>query len=359
MSAVDTPLARRFAAKLAEIDPRRARIAQDCYTAAFLQVEPTLAFVPERRARLASAIQDLVEAGIIATSRANDASEGPALPKFVVLLDRTDDAPVGAEAARYPWRPELAWAARLPLRRSEFEALRSIQAFLRDRGASAPVVPVGERSLELFTHEKRLDGLRHNRRLFAPGRLSLDLLRAKAHVPPFPFRRSGDGPIALVLENVATYHSVLATLPTDSPVGCVVFGGGANFAASVGYFAELADEASVSPISDIRYFGDLDRRGLEIPIAANIAALSAGLPEVRPATGLWMRLLRVGRRATHPPVEQRTAEALANWLPVPLRPAAREALVSGVRLAQEAVGTELLASDRTWAQWSELGAPGL
>ena len=30
----------------------------------------------------------------------------------------------------------------------------------------------------------------------------------------------------LVLENVATYHSIIATLPPDSPVGFVVFGAG-------------------------------------------------------------------------------------------------------------------------------------
>lgn len=80
--------------------------------------------------------------------------------------------------------------------------------------------------------------------------------------------------MALVLENVATYHSVLATVPYDGPVGLVIFGGGGNFAASVCYLTELAAEGPASSVREIRYFGDLDRRGLEIPIAADSAARS-------------------------------------------------------------------------------------
>jgi hypothetical protein len=218
-------------------------------------------------------------------SRAVDRSESPPPPHFIVPLDRITDPPVGREAAGYAWRPELSWAARLPLRRSEFDALRAIQAFLRDRSVETPIVPTGERSLELFCDEKRLDVLRRNRRLFAPGRLSLEMLRARLFSPPFAYRRVGAGPVALVLENVATYHSVLATVPANSPVGLVIFGAGGNFSASVCYLAELASEGPASFIREIRYFGDLDRRGLEIPIAANAAAREVGLPAVRPAVG--------------------------------------------------------------------------
>lgn len=358
-SAADTPLGRRFAAVLAETEPGRIRISRDVYTAAFLAAEPSLAMAPERRARLAAALDELVEAGVLVASRTVDRSEWPPLPRFVVLVDRTADPPVGPEATGYPWRPELAWAARLPLRRSEFDALRAIQAFLRDRGASAPVVPIAERSLELFGDEKRLDALRRNRRLFAPKRLSLELLRSRLYAPPFVFRRVGDGPVALVLENVATYRSVLATLPPGCPVGLVVFGAGGNFAASVGYFAELTDEGVRPSITQIRYFGDLDRRGLEIPIVADVAARDAGLPAVRPAVGLWAKLLRDGRRGPHPAVEPDVADRLAMWLPASLRSAAREVLISAARLAQEAVGTESLAADPTWATWAGLGPPGV
>jgi len=358
-TAVETPLARRFAAALAETEPQRARIRIEAYTAAFLAAEPALITSPDRRARLSAAIDELIQAGLIKASRDVDRSELPPLPRFLLLLNRGTDPPVGREAASYPWRPELAWAARLPLRRSEFDALQAIQVFLRDRGDDGTLIPMGERSLELFGDEKRLDTLRRNRRLFAPGRLSLELLRARLYAPPFAYRRVGLGPIALVLENVATYHSVLATIPAGSPIGLVVFGAGGNFAASVCYLAELILEGPASSIREIRYFGDLDRRGLEIPIAANAAALEAGLPVVRPAIGLWARLLRVGQRATHPLVDPLSADRLTSWLPLSLRASAREVLVSGARLAQEAVGTSLLASNTTWSTLAELGPPGV
>lgn len=355
----ETPLARRFAAALVNAEPGRMRIRIEAYAAAFLVAEPALATSPDRRARLAAAIEELLEAGVVRVSRANDRSESPPLPQFIVPLDRVADPPVGREAAGYAWRPELAWAARLPLRRSEFDTLCAIQAFLRDRSADEPVAPTGERSLELFGDEKRLDVLLRNRRLFAPGRLSLELLRARLFSPPFAYRRVGPGPVALVLENVATYHSVLATVPAHSPVGLVIFGAGGNFSASVCYLAELIVEGPASMIREIRYFGDLDRRGLEIPIAADAAARNAGLPAVRPAVGLWTRLLRAGLRAAHPQIDAPTADRLTIWLPRSLRAGAREVLLSGARLAQEAVGTKLLASDPTWATWVELCPPDI
>lgn len=357
--APETPVARRFAAALEGVDERRTRVPYATYLRAFLQAEPSFATSPEQRPRLADAIAELADAGVIAPSRALETSQEPPLPRFLVLLDRTSDSPVAAEASRYPWRPELAWAARLPLRASEFEALRAIQAFLRDRGVSAPVVPMAERSLELFGSEKRLDALARNRRLFRPGRLSLDALRVRECAPPFVWRRVGSGPVVLVLENVATYHSIIATLPPDSPVGLVVFGAGGNFAASVAYLRELPGEAEIAqPLTSIRYFGDLDRRGLEIPITADVTAREAGLPSVRPAIGLWARLLAVGRSQPQPEVPRDVAERLCSWLPWSLSARAATVLAGGSRLAQEAVGTDLLSRDKSWAYWAALGPPG-
>src|SRR5437870_4177004 len=77
--AGETPLARRFAAAVAEASPYRARVPLAMYTAAFLAAEPSLVTSPERRRRLASAIDELVESGIIAASRALDRSAAPPL----------------------------------------------------------------------------------------------------------------------------------------------------------------------------------------------------------------------------------------------------------------------------------------
>src|SRR4051794_32531245 len=71
-STIETALARRFAAALCRTEPERVRIGIEAYTAAFLVVEPTLITSPERRARLAAAIAELIEAGVIKPSRAVD-----------------------------------------------------------------------------------------------------------------------------------------------------------------------------------------------------------------------------------------------------------------------------------------------
>src|SRR5207244_683390 len=73
-AAVETPLARRFAAALATAEPERVRIRIELYTAAFLVAAPALATSPDRRARLGAAIEELIEAGVIAVSRAVDRS---------------------------------------------------------------------------------------------------------------------------------------------------------------------------------------------------------------------------------------------------------------------------------------------
>ncbi len=360
MGAGRSSLADRFAAALeAGVPPGRsvARLAE--YGAAFDEAAPSLAASPKRRAELRDAIGELESAGVVRASRTQDRSERPSLPTELTLLSRGADLAVGVEAASYPWRPELAWAAGLPLRRTEFDALRAIQAHLRDRDDDEPVVPVGERSLAIFGDEKRLARLARGDRLFGPGRLSMELLRARAFAPPFVFRHVGPGPVVLVVENLATYHSVLATLPPGSPIGVVVFGSGANFVASVAYLAELPDDAAISqPLTDVHYFGDLDRQGLAIPLAADRAAREAGLPPVRPAHGLWELLLDHGIRHPHEAVREADALRVTAWLPRHLRAAATGVLVAGERMAQEAVGTGVLARDRRWATPAGLGVGG-
>jgi hypothetical protein len=350
-----SPQLARFVTRLEAYTPGRHRIPLAAYTAAFLAVEPAIATDPDRRTRLWAALTELIAIGVIRWSHKVDRTELPALPCFLVLLTRIVDPPVDPEAARFPWRPELVWARRLPLRRSEFDALKAIQLFLRDRAASAPMAPLGERSLQIFGDEKKLDGLRKNRRLFAPGRLSLDSLKAKAYAPPFAYRKVGEGPVALVLENVATYHSVLALLRVDSPVGLVIFGGGTNFVASVAYLAELAADGVASQIRHIRYFGDLDRAGLQIPMAADRVARELGLPPVLPAVDLWTRLVRQGTPGKDDPVGVDTARQVVRWLPEPLRANAATILTAGRRIAQESVGTEELMKDGVWASSTGLG----
>lgn len=140
----------------------------------------------------------------------------------------------------------------------------------------------------------------------------------------------------LVIENHHTYDSFARLLGPGSDVGVVAYGAGTAFVGSVAYASDLRP-----PVEEIRYFGDLDARGLRIPVDAD-RARGASLPAIRPAERLYRRLLEVGVRAAAPPVAPRTAAELASWLPADLRDEVATMLAGGCRMAQEAVGSKAL-----------------
>ncbi len=325
-----------LARELASWPRRQVKLTE--LQALLVAAEPSLEHAPERRARLADVLDELVDASVLSLpgERSFDRSAKPALPRFV-RLDRPAPPPRRRSGAEVAWRPELAWAGELSFDEHTLSELRTVNAFLRDGGASRPVVPLRERSLELFGDEKRLEALMGGQ-LFRDGRLTVDMLRCRAVHPPFVYRATGTGSDALVVENHHTYASLGALLPEDGPVGTLVYGAGGHFKASVTYLADLPTRPR-----RVLYFGDLDVEGLAIPIYANDVAVAAGLPTVEPAGALYRLLLRHGRRAAvDASPSQYRARKLCSWLPEELRAAAAALIVGGERLAQEAVGTELL-----------------
>jgi hypothetical protein len=306
--------------------------------ALLIAAEPALEHAPERRARLADVLGELVQVGAVQlpSERSYDHSAKPALPRFV-RLDRAPAAPRRRSGAEVAWRPELAWAAELSLDTQTLSDLRAINAFLRDGGSERAIVPLRERSLQLFGDEKRLEALISSQ-VFREGRLSLDVVRCRAVHPPFVFQPVGPGPDALVIENHHTFASLADVLPADGSVGTLVYGAGGHFKGSVTYLADLPAQPR-----RVIYFGDLDVDGLDIPAYANGIAAAAALPPIEPATELYRLLLEHGLPAATAPVSAHRARELCAWLPRELRGASVTLLTRGERLAQEAVGMELLA----------------
>ena len=206
--------------------------------------------------------------------------------------------------------------------------------------ASAPVVPHRERSLELFGDEKRLDRLIRGR-LFEPGRLRSSSAPVAGRLRPSVRPPTGRFGVRCSCRsssrrNAAGYHSLLAT--ARAPITHVAYGGGGKFALSVAGLADLAP-------SRVLYFGDLDAEGLAIPQRAVAAAEQAGLPAPKPAIQLWSALCdladRYGQSAR--PVPDDVAVELCSWISdgTLMRRMAR-VLISGRRVAQEAIGLEYL-----------------
>jgi hypothetical protein len=309
------------------------------------------------RSRLGLALAALSAAGRLRlpqTLSAWDDGPRPRLPTWVQRIGETSSTHATERADRTVPAELLALLPEESSRRlaglerglspEEARWLTAVGRWLRADGARRPVVPSRERSLELFGDEKRLDSVMRSR-LFTSGILTMELLRAEAVPPPLlttwvPGRRAGEV-LCVVAENHHTWASLLgaARAAADRHAGIHVgYGAGNQFAVSLPTIARLEPV-----VPAITYFGDLDERGLRIPGAAAIAATVAGLPPIRPALGLYHRLLASGvRRATESPLDEVTARSRAAWLGPELGPIAAALLVSGVRIPQESVGTDAL-----------------
>ena len=319
---------------------RGTRIAMERLRQAALAADLSLAGSPDGRARLAEALDELHRHGMITlpkTDSAWDHLPRPPLPRWVARPPAARTSPTPERVIG--WHATLSWvpaflATEKPTP-AERSLLRAVNAFLA-AGASAVVVPLRERSLQVTGDEKTLDTMSRGR-LFTPERLTLQLLRARRASPPLVRSRVGSGPVTLLVENYATYDSLVTALPSDASVGEVVYSAGNTLGVVLVALAEAERPAALA------YFGDLDVRGLEIAAAGAQLAAELALPQLKPAEALYRLLLEHGRPATVESLPQAgRVRAAVEWLPDQVRPYALDVLLSGRRLAQEAVGLEVL-----------------
>lgn len=332
-----TETADRLAAALEARCTRR--VHRDELWHAFLEAEPAFLTDVGKRARLATALDELAGAGRIVLPSARSFDGGrPPLPRFVTVGGPRARPPSVPEGRSFPWRPELAWAAAARLGPGQLQVLQAVNSWLRDGGAARPVVPARERSLQVFGDEKAIDRLSRSM-LFGPARLGYELLRCRPVHAPFVWRRTGAGAELLVVENHHSFETLASVVQAGGPVGMVAYGAGNHFIASVASIGDL------DPVPErVWYFGDLDSNGLRIPVAAGTVAGELGLPAPQPAVGLYQLLLDHGRPAParSPPLTAGVAAERVAWLPDPLRAPVAQLLTGGMRMAQEWVGTELL-----------------
>lgn len=325
---------------------RRRRVDREVLRAALWEVEPHLVTSPTKRERLRAVIDELTAAGQVTLPRGRDLYDRtapPPLPRYVTLAGGAE-RPRRADAARYPWPRELRWATVLqpPPSPDDLEVLEAVAKFFANGGHRRPVVPVQERSLALFQNEKRLDALRGGR-LFADGRLTLDLLRCQPAPPRFVHTPAlSDRRTMFVVENSAAYATFRQLLGDGVEFGVVVYGAGKHFVASVAYALELSP-----PPARILYFGDLDIEGLRIPARASERAVALGLPSVEPAE-VFYELMLTQRSQPTTGRRHRAVGAEVEWLPERLRRSAAAVLAADRRIPQEAVGFELLFGDPGW-----------
>jgi hypothetical protein len=335
--------AQRMAASLAGWPRRRILLAE--LWAILDQIDPSSRMDVRRRRILAELITELAAADVakLPGVRSYDRSEIPALPRFLTL-PRNSPAPEPRKAV--VWHPSLAWVPQASITQPQIHIAEQVNQWLHSSRDSL-VVPSRERSLEIFGDEKVLDRL-VGTALFGPGRFSLELLRCRRVAPRLHCEPTGSGDLLLVVENSDTFDSLVKVLcdRDDHRVGLVGWGAGTGFEASV-----LSVPRIGRAVGGFRYFGDLDENGLRVPSNAAALAASAGLPSVTPAAGLYSVMFR---RGTPQPGQRKlpveAASDLASWLRPDQQAQAEHLLVTGNRLAQEAVGLSYLSRHDDWLE---------
>ncbi len=315
-------------------------------------------------ATLQATLSILSDRGQIVLGRATD-FERVELPQKIKIVPTVVMAPKAVPPMprwhRSLYDLEDAWPAATDHQRVRYVA---INRWLMGNPDTTEV-PLRERSLEIFgrygseqdydSPEKVLDEIRSGP-LFGDRERLLRLLCAVATPPPLlskqpleeavpnQLTRVGDGDLLLVVENSATWWSIVKTLPARHNVGHIAWGLGASFMSSI---RSITDNHE---IRRIRYFGDVDLSGLRIPDSARRTARAGGLPPVNPAVNLYAELFAIGRswRAADRAVNAGRARQLAGWLPVQHHDAAVRLLAGRRRIPQEWVGYRHLARTTNW-----------
>lgn len=253
--------------------------------AAWATAAPEVAVDSARFALLAAALDELAlaERIVLPSKQSWDRTVHPPLPRLVRVNASRKAATVKAWRD-HPWSAELDWVASLPaVSDALLTDLIAVNRWLAVHSAERPPsAPVRVRSREILGDEKRLDVLARSRVLFAPGRLSFELLACRRLPPPIATARVGSGGVWLVVENSDSYWLARDAAAHTGVVDVVAWGAGAAAPQALLSLPERGD-----PVERIFYWGDIDPKGVAIAVASAAACRSAGLPRLEPAIGLW------------------------------------------------------------------------
>ncbi|MFC7994466.1 hypothetical protein ACFUV2_34925 [Streptomyces pilosus] len=323
----------------------RQRVDFDALAGAADAGDSSLATSPRRRRILADAARTLAHRGLATLPKGNDGwdySANPPLPRWVKRPPAA--RPPRRQRAPHAYVDQLRFATTLRLTAGDHALLGPVNALLRDQ-PDAEIIPVADRSYELYGDEKRLKNIeRHH--LVTKGLLDLTMhLRARPTPAPLAMYELGPAPWLLIVENTAAFTSlrdILGTWPDRSQVGWLGFGEGDHLIASLPT-AQASFRERDHPVDTLLLYADLDLKGLCCAQKASERAHAVGLPPLQPAAGLYQALLTRPPRA-HPPVAADDAHAAATWLPPHLAAPVAQLLTYGLVLRHEALPLPQLRS---------------
>lgn len=269
-----------------------------------------------------------------------DRSMDPPVPISVDVV-RERSAVHSFDWRAFPWHPQLHWVAQCrSLSQQQVEFLRRVHAGLVD-GAFRELAPLKYRSLQLTGDEKMLASLMTTS-LFAPTRLTLELLGCMPDALPLAWEVVGDGGRMLIFENAGPFavaRRVLVELAAR-PYDLVAYGGGRSILAALGHIRTIECRTE-----SIHYVGDLDHAGLDIAWKARGCCKELGLPTLQPASELHSQMLSAAEAFGYPqgwPTRECFSEVDRRRVLDVVAPETRdrvEALLSaGCRIPEEVLG---------------------
>jgi hypothetical protein len=302
----------------------------------YFSLYPDVQNSPDRGARLLDALERLEAAGALSLPAIGswEKSGVPPLPQWV-LLKRELKTPERSGLAGTAWAPELGFWPEL--RPSQLTTLLPINDFLLRRRGSFMMIPIKERSLEIYGDEKRLDDLCTGDTLCG-GRLHLKTIGCFRVPQPLPYRLAqAPGRPVLVVENHNTFWSFGEWNQTAKRYSAVVFGEGQNFRLTGRALKQVMVEVQ-APMAE--YFGDLDPKGVAIPVDFN-RNVEPNYPTVAAALPLYRWLIQNGVRRLKPECKTHDTAVVRAFLgDISLDVVAL--WLRGEWLPQEALGTEQL-----------------
>lgn len=247
------------------------------------------------------------------------------LPLWVQLILPRESAPRWDHRS-HPWHPAMAFVVSWP-RISTPADLLKINAWLQRAPADEPLVPVKERSHEIFGAEKRLEEMMSTA-LFGPGRLSLELLRCNVvpHIPVHRVYPAGE-PVMLISENEAGFDSCCRAAEQFRWFRCVVLGNGLAIDKATSFLGQAIHDYG---LQRILYVGDVDAAGLAIAQRTAQLCRKRFDVSVEPWLPAYAFMLASDESAA--------PSALPLWLPEPYHTRAAGLIAAGRRVAQESFG---------------------
>jgi hypothetical protein len=323
----------RFLGKLHVLG--RQKIGYQVLLSCFLSTHPTTQSSGHTRAQLLRLLTALESGGQLHLPKGKKhwMPSEPSMPRWVRLSKPA--TPAGDATI---WLPMLAFAAKNP-DGPQRDALRCINAWLRECGPPRVRVPVRERSLEIFGNEKRLDELIQPDGSLFNGQLHVRDLGCFRVAVPLPYQtpdRAPNGASVLIVENHHTYWSLCEWNRESRHYAAVAYGAGNAFSSAAEHLDDIRQKTGGDAL---RYLGDIDSKGLEIPARTNRRRLKQGLTEIRPETRFYAWLLENGvrRQAKRPPTKEQIA-IWRDWLTPKLRSPVQQLLQQGLWIPQESLG---------------------